>query len=74
MLDTVLEGGGRHDTLEPVNDVAEAMELSSICGLGQAAALPLTSARRHFPEEFETRCRQAADRRAPRSTGGADAQ
>ncbi len=74
MLDTVLEGGGRHDTLEPVNDVAEAMELSSICGLGQAAALPLTSARRHFPEEFETRCRQATDRRAPRSTGGADAQ
>lgn len=74
MLDTVLEGGGRHDTLEPVNDVSEAMELSSICGLGQAAALPLTSARRHFPEEFEARCRQGADRRAGRSTGGADAQ
>jgi NADH:ubiquinone oxidoreductase subunit F (NADH-binding) len=25
---------------------------ASICGLGQAAFLPLTTARKHFPEEF----------------------
>ena len=82
LLEKVLAGNGRPDMLAPVKDVAEAMELSSICGLGQAAALPLTSARRHFPEEFEIRCRQAADRKADhqadrqadRTTGGADAQ
>ena len=78
LLEKVLEGNGRPDMLAPVKDVAEAMELSSICGLGQAAALPLTSARRHFPEEFEILCRQAADRQtdpqADRTTGGADAQ
>ena len=78
LLDRVLEGNGRPDTLAPVKDVAEAMELSSICGLGQAAALPLTSARRHFPEAFETLCRQGAgrqaDRQADRTTGGADGQ
>ncbi len=78
LLEKVLEGNGRPNMLAPVKDVAEAMELSSICGLGQAAALPLTSARRHFPEEFEILCRQAtglqADRQADRTTGGADAQ
>ncbi len=78
LLEKVLEGNGRSDMLAPVKDVAEAMELSSICGLGQAAALPLTSARRHFPEEFEILCRQAADRQADpqtdRTAGGADAQ
>ncbi|MCY4544968.1 MAG: NADH-quinone oxidoreductase subunit NuoF [Gemmatimonadetes bacterium] len=82
LLEKVLEGNGRPDMLAPVQDVAEAMELSSICGLGQAAALPLTSARMHFPEEFEILCRQAADRQADhqadhqadRTTGGADAQ
>ncbi|MCY3555137.1 MAG: NADH-quinone oxidoreductase subunit NuoF [Gemmatimonadetes bacterium] len=58
LLDTILEGDARPDALEPVADVAEAMELTSICGLGQAAALPLTSVIKHFPSAFESRgCR-----------------
>jgi len=43
------------DTARELEQVAEAaweMNEGSICGLGQAAALPLTSALRHFPEEF----------------------
>ncbi|MDX1631030.1 MAG: NADH-ubiquinone oxidoreductase-F iron-sulfur binding region domain-containing protein [Thermoanaerobaculia bacterium] len=35
-------------------EVAWEMNEGSICGLGQAAALPLTSALEHFPEEFES--------------------
>ena len=72
LLDTVLEGKGRSETLNPVQDIAEAMELTSICGLGQAAALPLTSSLRHFPDEFEILCQQAANRHAKRATGGSD--
>jgi NADH:ubiquinone oxidoreductase subunit F (NADH-binding) len=34
------------------DDVAWQMAEGSICGLGQIAALPLTSARRYFPEDF----------------------
>ncbi|HED65298.1 MAG TPA: NADH-quinone oxidoreductase subunit F [Planctomycetes bacterium] len=34
-------------------EVAWQMNEGSICGLGQAAALPLTSALEHFPEAFE---------------------
>lgn len=39
--------------LTHVADVAWQMNEGSICGLGQAAPLPLTSALRYFPEEFE---------------------
>ncbi len=34
-------------------EVAWEMNEGSICGLGQAAPLPLTSAMQHFPEEFK---------------------
>ncbi|MCY3772765.1 MAG: NAD(P)H-dependent oxidoreductase subunit E [Gemmatimonadetes bacterium] len=72
LLDTVLEEDARADTLAPVADVAEAMELTSICGLGQAAALPLTSALRHFSNEFETPRRHAANRHGEEDRGGSD--
>jgi len=38
--------------LDAVDDVAWEMGEGSICGLGQTAALPLTSAMKYFPEEF----------------------
>ena len=39
--------------LDLVDDVAWEMNEGSICGLGQAAALPLTSLMRWFPEEVK---------------------
>ncbi len=39
-------------TLADLEEVAWGMGEASICGLGQAASLPLTSAMRYFPEEF----------------------
>ena len=36
------------------DDVAWEMVEGSICGLGQTAPLPLTSAMRHFPDQFKT--------------------
>jgi NADH:ubiquinone oxidoreductase subunit F (NADH-binding) len=44
-----VDGG---DALGHVADAAWQMNEGSICGLGQAAALPLTSALEHFPEDF----------------------
>ena len=46
---TCEEGAG----LDLVEDVAWEMNEGSICGLGQAAPLPLTSLMRWFPEELE---------------------
>ena len=35
-----------------VPELAQAMGLASICGLGQVAANPLTSLLKHFPEDL----------------------
>ncbi|MFT4539397.1 MAG: NADH:ubiquinone oxidoreductase subunit F (NADH-binding)/NADH:ubiquinone oxidoreductase subunit E [Planctomycetota bacterium] len=44
---------GSVNDLTHVADAAWQMNEGSICGLGQAAPLPLTSALKYFPEEFE---------------------
>ena len=43
---------GAPHALDYVQDVAWGMKEASICGLGQAAPLPLTSAMQYFPSEF----------------------
>ncbi len=49
---TARGGGGENDALGLVDDIAWEMFEGSICGLGHAAAAPLTSAMKYFPEEF----------------------
>jgi NADH:ubiquinone oxidoreductase subunit F (NADH-binding)/NADH:ubiquinone oxidoreductase subunit E len=46
------EGGSTCD-LDTIQELAETMQLTSICGLGQAAPLPITSVVRHFHDEIE---------------------
>ncbi len=46
------KAGNPTEHLAQVSDVAWQMNEGSICGLGQIAPLPLTSAMRWFPEEF----------------------
>ena len=48
-----MSGTGDADHLAHVADAAWQMNEGSICGLGQAAPLPLTSALQHFPEDFK---------------------
>ena len=54
-MDRFLTGVGGPDALARVADTAWQMNEGSICGLGQAAALPLTSALEHFPDDFSAR-------------------
>ena len=51
-LERYRDEGRNPDTLAYVADVAWGMKEASICGLGQAASLPLESAMKYFPEEF----------------------
>jgi NADH:ubiquinone oxidoreductase subunit F (NADH-binding) len=51
-LDRHMADGGA-GALEHVAEVVWQMREGSICGLGQTAPLPLTSALAHFPEDFE---------------------
>jgi NADH:ubiquinone oxidoreductase subunit F (NADH-binding) len=46
---------GDPDHLDLVPDIAWEMEEGSICGLGMVAALPVQTARKHFPEDFGPR-------------------
>ncbi|MBW2416080.1 MAG: NAD(P)H-dependent oxidoreductase subunit E [Deltaproteobacteria bacterium] len=48
------QAAGDRDALAHVADVAWQMGEGSICGLGQTAAMPLTTALEHFPEEFSS--------------------
>jgi NADH:ubiquinone oxidoreductase subunit F (NADH-binding) len=51
-LERYLSNGRDPQVLQHVEEVSWGMGEASICGLGQAAALPLTSAMKWFPDEF----------------------
>ncbi len=51
-LEMYLGNGRDASVLAHLEEVAWGMGEASICGLGQAAALPLTTAMKHFPEAF----------------------
>ncbi len=53
--------GGDPAVLSEVGEVSWGMAEASICGLGQAAPLPLTSAMEHFPGEFGRLARKTPD-------------
>jgi len=53
ILEGMAHGIGSTRDLDTIHELAETMQLTSICGLGQAAPLPITSVIRHFPDEVE---------------------
>jgi NADH:ubiquinone oxidoreductase subunit F (NADH-binding) len=52
MLEGIAHDGGSTRDLDTIDELAETMQLTSICGLGQAAPLPITSVIRHFRDEI----------------------
>lgn len=60
ILTRARRGEATEADFELISELAEAMQLTSICGLGQVAALPITSVLKHFRSEvdahFERRC------------------
>ena len=53
LLDEITGGKYHQPDLEIVDELARAMSLTSICGLGQIAANPMKTVMKHFPEELE---------------------
>jgi len=53
ILERISREGGTSSDLDTIQELAETMQLTSICGLGQAAPLPITSVVRHFSDEIE---------------------
>lgn len=61
ILDRATRGQATMDEITLIGELAETMQLTSICGLGQAAPLPITSALKYFGDEImahltEKRC------------------
>jgi NADH-quinone oxidoreductase subunit F len=52
MLTRIVEGKGRMEDLERLDDVASKIEGRTICALGDAAAMPVRSFVKHFRDEF----------------------
>lgn len=52
MLTRIVEGRGRVEDIERLDDVASKIEGRTICALGDAAAMPVRSFIQHYREEF----------------------
>jgi bidirectional [NiFe] hydrogenase diaphorase subunit len=50
---------GKHEDIRTIEELASAMTLSSLCGLGQAAGLPVLDSVKYFREDYETRIKQS---------------
>jgi NADH-quinone oxidoreductase subunit F len=52
-------GDGQAGDIQALEELSETMMLSSLCGLGQAAAIPVLDTIRYFRNDYETRIKQA---------------
>ncbi|MCC7410402.1 MAG: NADH-quinone oxidoreductase subunit NuoF [Gammaproteobacteria bacterium] len=53
MLSRIIDGKGRPEDIDKLDDVSRKIEGRTICALGDAAAWPVQSFIRHFRHEFE---------------------
>jgi len=65
MLEAVSWGAGDAETLGPLDELAQTLVLTSICGLGQVVPNAIDSVRRYFKEEVDAHLHQ---RRCPAGT------
>ncbi len=52
ILDGITKGKGKKEDIDKLKMIANELEVSSFCGLGQAAAVPLKSILENFEDEF----------------------
>jgi len=59
VFDRLVSGDGLSGDLRTLRELSDAMMLSSLCGLGQTAPIPLLDSLEHFPKEYENRINQS---------------
>jgi formate dehydrogenase iron-sulfur subunit len=55
VMDRIIRGEDCERNLEVLNDLCEVMADASLCAMGGLTPLPVRSALRHYPEDFEQR-------------------
>jgi formate dehydrogenase iron-sulfur subunit len=53
VMDRIIRGEDRERNIEVLNDLCEVMADASLCAMGGLTPLPVRSALRHYPEDFE---------------------
>ena len=61
-------GEGVQEDIQALEDLSHTMMLSSLCGLGQAAPIPVLDTLRYFRNEYENRINQSVFLRSLRGT------
>lgn len=59
ILERLAKGQGVSEDMEALEDLARVMSLSSLCGLGQTAAIPLLDTLNFFRKDYESRIEQS---------------
>jgi NADH:ubiquinone oxidoreductase subunit F (NADH-binding) len=59
ILGRLATGDGRQEDIQALGDLSHTMMVSSLCGLGQAASIPVLDTLRYFRNEYETRIKQS---------------
>ena len=59
ILGRLAQGEGIQEDMEVLEDLSNAMMLSSMCGLGQAAPVPVLDTLKYFRNEYEHRIKQS---------------
>jgi NADH:ubiquinone oxidoreductase subunit F (NADH-binding) len=59
ILGRLARGEGREEDIEVLEDLSSVMTLSSLCGLGQAASVPVLDTLNHFRKDYENRIEQS---------------
>ena len=59
IVERLARGDGQADDVQALEVLSETMMLSSLCGLGQAAAVPVLDTIRYFRIDYETHIKQA---------------
>ena len=59
IFERLSKGEGREGDIEVLEDLSSVMMLSSLCGLGQAASVPVSDTLNHFRKEYENRIEQS---------------
>jgi NADH:ubiquinone oxidoreductase subunit F (NADH-binding) len=67
ILGRMTKGDGQPEDIQTLEELSTAMSLSSLCGLGQAASIPVMDTLKYFRNEYETRIKQSVFLRSLRS-------
>jgi NADH:ubiquinone oxidoreductase subunit F (NADH-binding) len=67
ILERLANGDGQQEDIQTLEELSNVMALSSLCGLGQTASIPILDTLKHFRNEYETRIKQSVFLRSLRS-------